>query len=59
MSVSIRVYAHMADYVCDLTQEGDPGDFVPRCPWCFPPGQGEGVDSNVHNLHPLHCLDWF
>lgn len=41
-----------------LTQEGDPGDSVPRCPWCFPPRQSEWVDSNVWNLHLPHCLDW-
>lgn len=44
--------------VWSLTQERDPGDFVPRRPWCFPPGQGEGVDADVQNLHLPNCLYW-
>lgn len=45
----------MREVLC--TQEGDPGDLVARNGWCFPPGESDELNPNVHDLHLLHSLD--
>lgn len=45
---------HWCCAVCTL--EGDPGDLVARNSCCFPPGEADELDPDVHDLHLLHGL---